>query len=158
MFLPHFQPLTLGRSRKPFSHSDWFFEIKWDGFRSLVRIEHGRCKLISRNGNEFKSFSSLNEAIAAELGCYSAVLDGEIVCLDGDGRPQFRNLLFRREQPRFMAFDLLWLDGTDLRYLSLSERKQGLRRILPHSSERLLYCDHVEATAKHCSDWPATTT
>ena len=107
MPLPRFQPLTVGRARNPFSHPDWLFEIKWDGFRSVVRLEHGRCQLISRNGNEFKSFSSLNEAMAAELGSRAAILDGELVCLDGDGKPQFRDLLFRRGEPRFVAFDLL---------------------------------------------------
>jgi len=93
VLLPQFQPLALGRARKPFSHRDWLFEIKWDGFRSVVRIERGKGRLISRNGNEFKSFSSLNEAIAAELGAHTTILDGEIVCLDADGRPQFRDLL-----------------------------------------------------------------
>jgi hypothetical protein len=59
--------MPLGRRPRPFSRPDWFFEIKWDGFRSLVRIEHGESKLISRNGNEFKSFSALNDAIATEI-------------------------------------------------------------------------------------------
>lgn len=61
--LPHFQPMPLGRSPRPFSHRDWLFEIKWDGFRCIVRIEHGQCRLISRNGNEFKSFGVLNETL-----------------------------------------------------------------------------------------------
>jgi bifunctional non-homologous end joining protein LigD len=148
VFLPQFQPLALSRARKPFSHRDWLFEIKWDGFRSVVRLEHGKGRLISRNGNELKSFSSLKEAIAAELGARTTILDGEIVCLDADGRPQFRDLLFRKGEPRFMAFDLLWLDGKDLRYLSLSERKLELRRIIPKSSERLLYCDHIEGNGE----------
>ena len=68
MPLPHFQTMPLGRARDPFSHPDWLFEVKWDGFRSLVRIEHGACKLMSRNGNQFKSFSVLNESIAAVAG------------------------------------------------------------------------------------------
>ncbi|PYX53191.1 MAG: hypothetical protein DMG76_26570 [Acidobacteria bacterium] len=55
MPLPHFHAMPLGRAREAFSHPDWIFEIKWDGFRSLVRIDSGVCKLVSRNGNEFKS-------------------------------------------------------------------------------------------------------
>lgn len=78
------------------------------------------------------------------MGSHTAVLDGEIVCLDGDGKPQFRDLLFRRGAPRFIGFDLLWFDGIDFRYLSLSERKLELRRIIPEGSDQLLYCDHVE--------------
>jgi bifunctional non-homologous end joining protein LigD len=115
--LPVFQPpLTLGRKPKPFSHPDWLFEVKWDGFRSNVRIEHGACRMISRNGNEFKSFPDLALELPKEVSAESAILDGEIVCLDAAGRPQFRDLLFRRGEPRFVAFDLLWCDGQDLRY------------------------------------------
>lgn len=135
--------MTLGRKLRPFSHPDWLFEIKWDGFRSLVRVESGRCKLMSRNGNEFKSFSVLNVAIATELKAKSAVLDGEIVCLDDNGKPQFRDLLFRRGEPRFIAFDLLWCDGEDLRYSPLTGRKHRLRSLIPGAGDRLLYCDHV---------------
>ena len=144
MSLSRFQPPTLGRARSPFSHLDWLFEIKWDGFRSLVQLEHGRCRLISRNGIEFKSFSSLNRAISAELAPHTAFLDGEIVCPDAGGKPQFRDLLFRRGEPHFVTFDLLWLDGIDLRYLPLSERKLELRRLIPKQSEQLLYCNHIE--------------
>jgi bifunctional non-homologous end joining protein LigD len=121
--LPRFQPIPLARRPRPFSHPDWIFEIKWDGFRSLVRVEEGKCKLISRNGNEFKSFSVLNDAIAElKIQC---VMDGEIVCLDDQGKTQFRDLLFHRGEPRFIAFDLLWLDGEDLRYQPLIARKFG---------------------------------
>lgn len=144
MLLPVFQPLTLGRKPEPFSHPDWLFEIKWDGFRALARIEHGRCRLISRNGNEFKSFSVLNSSLPKELNATTALLDGELVCLDDSGKPQFRDLLFRRGEPRFVAFDLLHCDGQDLRYAPLSERKHKLRSILTMQSDRLLYCDHLE--------------
>ncbi len=141
--LPAFQPLPLQRRRAPFSDPEWLFEIKWDGFRSLARIEHGRCKLISRNGNEFKSFPELSAELPNELRATSAVLDGEIICLDKSGKSQFRELLFRRGEPRFCAFDLLHCDGGDLRYFPLSERKFRLRSILG-TSTRLLYCDHIE--------------
>jgi bifunctional non-homologous end joining protein LigD len=144
VIVPTFQPLTLGRKSGPFSHPDWLFEVKWDGFRALVRIEQGKCRLISRNANEFKSFRTLNESLLAELKIKSAVLDGEIVCLDDTGKPEFRDLLFRRGEPRFVAFDLLWCNGQDLRYSPLTERKHELRSILPSSSDRVLYCDHVE--------------
>lgn len=97
-----------------------------------------------RNGNDFKSFPVLNDAIATEIKARSAVLDGEIVCLDDDGKPQFRDLLFRRGEPRFIAFDLLWCGGEDLRYVPLIERKQQLRSVMPQSGERLLYCDYIE--------------
>ena len=99
-----FQPLQLGRRPEPFSHQDWLFEIKYDGFRALAHIEHGRCKLVSRNGNEFKSFRTLSESLATELK-RSVILDGEIVCLDRNGKSLFYELLLRRGEPRFVAFD-----------------------------------------------------
>ena len=76
-------------------------------------------------------FSSVNQAISVELGSRTAVFDGEIVGLDADGKPQFRDLLFRRGEPRFVAFDLLWLDGIDLRYLSFSEQQEQPLREIP---------------------------
>ena len=144
MLVPTFQPLTVGRVPEAFSHSDYLFEIKWDGFRSLVRIEQGKCRLISRKANEFNSFRVLRESLLAELKVESAVLDGDIVCLNSEGKPAFQDLLFRRGDPRFVAFDLLWYNGQDLRYSPLTEKKQKLRSILPTKSERIMYCDHVE--------------
>lgn len=144
VLVPRLQPLTLGRASEPFSHPDWLFEIKWDGFRSLVRIEQGKCRLVSRKGNDFKSFRTLRESLLSELKVRSAVLDGEIVCLDDAGKCEFRDLLFRQGEPRFAAFDLLWHDGQDLRYSPLTERKHKLRSVLPTDSERILYCDHIE--------------
>jgi bifunctional non-homologous end joining protein LigD len=95
-----------------------------------------------------KSFRILKERLLTELKVRSLVLDGEIVCLNDEGKTEFRDLLFRRGEPRFVAFDLLWCDGQDLRYPPLTERKHRLRSILPKDSERLMYCDHVERDGK----------
>jgi len=118
-------------------------EIKYDGFRALAQIQHGRCQLVSRNGNEFKSFRTLNQSLGTELK-RSVILDGEIVCLDSDGKSLFYELLFRRGEPRFVAFDLLHCDGQSLTYSPLVERKQRLRTILPKNSQSVLFCDHIE--------------
>jgi ATP-dependent DNA ligase len=99
--LPIFQPLPLSRARAPFSHPDWLFEIKWDGFRALLYSDNDGVRLISRNGNTFKSFPALCEGLARDLKGRRCVLDGEIVCLDPNGKPQFRDLLFRRAEPSF---------------------------------------------------------
>ena len=136
--------MPLGRARAPFSHSDWIYEIKWDGFRALAYVEDGVCRLVSRNGNEFKSFPGLAAGLADELRVGAAVLDGEIVCLDSDGKSQFEELLFRRSEARFQAFDLLWCDGNDLRYSPLIERKARLHAITPQRGAWLLYSGHVE--------------
>ncbi len=86
VLVPRFLPLTLGRAPEPFSRPDWLFEVKWDGFRSLVRIEQGKCRLSSRKGNEFESFRMLNESLYADLKGLAVVLDGEIVCLNDAGK------------------------------------------------------------------------
>ena len=64
--------------------------------------------------------------------------------MDKTGTSQFRNLLFRQGEPRYYAFDLLFCNGEDLRYLPLTDRKQRLHGLVPTNGERLLYCDHVE--------------
>jgi bifunctional non-homologous end joining protein LigD len=142
-----FQPMPLQKRRLPFDHPDWLFELKYDGFRALAHIRSGRCKLVSRHGNPFASFSNLAGAIASALPLVQdAVLDGEIVCLDRRGRPQFKNLLFRRGEPCFFAFDLLWNAAKDHRLDSLADRKQELIRLLSKVplSAPIKYADYVE--------------
>src|SRR5579864_4387570 len=101
MFPNNLRPMPLKRQREPFSKPDWLFEIKHDGFRALAFVRDGSCRLVSRNGNDFKSFGTLIAAIPKHLKVKSAVLDGEIVCVDEHGRSQFNELLFRRGEPRF---------------------------------------------------------
>src|SRR4051794_14703021 len=101
--LPIFQPLPLERRPQPFSHQDWVYEIKFDGFRALAYVERGDVRLISYTENPFKSFFDLRAALGEEVSCESAILDGEIVALDGNGCSQFNQLLFRRGTPRFCA-------------------------------------------------------
>ena len=138
-----FQPMPLSRRPLPFDHPEWIFELKYDGFRSLAVIQNGRTQLISRNGNPFNSFADLCKGLTLPLAG-KTVLDGEIVCLDKRGRPQFRDLLFHRSEPCFFAFDLLMADGKDLRSERLTDRKQELRRLLNVPATRMRYVDHVE--------------
>jgi len=94
-----------------------------------------------------KSFHDLCASIATHLSGHTAVLDGEIVCLDQYGRSQFYDLMFRRGQPYLYAFDLLWLDDADLRSLPLLERKARLRKLISkRNGSRLLYLDHLEGS------------
>jgi bifunctional non-homologous end joining protein LigD len=108
--LPSVTPAKLTKSLAPFDDPDWLFELKHDGFRSLAYVEDGRCRLVSRHRNVYKSFENLRETLA-KLKAESAILDGEIVCLDENGCSQFKELLYRRGRAVFFAFDLLWLDG-----------------------------------------------
>jgi len=117
-----------------------------DGFRALAHVSGDSTRLVSRRANTYKSFPRLCSAIHSAIAC-EAVLDGEIVCLDAHGRPQFYELLRRRGEPVFYAFDALWCDGEDLRGRPLVERKRVLRSIVPTPSTCLLYAEHVEPPA-----------
>jgi len=96
---------------KPFDDPDHIFELKHDGFRALAYIDPGECKVVARNLNSSTSFESV-KTILNKLPVRNAILDGEI---DSHGVSQSNELLSRRGQPVFYAFDLLWLDGQDLR-------------------------------------------
>jgi bifunctional non-homologous end joining protein LigD len=141
--LPRITPLTLTRKREPFDHPEWIFELKHDGFRSLAYVSHKNCQLVSRNNNLFQRFRPLCEALG-KLGVKDAIFDGELICINGEGVSQFNELMFRRGVPYFYAFDLLWLNGRDLRQLPLIQRKERLRSlILKANNPALLFADYV---------------
>jgi bifunctional non-homologous end joining protein LigD len=137
--------ITADLVRLPFAfdHDDFIFELKLDGFRAVAISGEGQTRLVSRRGKVYKRFTELAAAIHLELD-RDAVLDGEIVCLDENGRPQFLDLLRQRRQPVFYAFDLLSLDGQDLRMSPLVERKKMLRSIIPPQPSVMLYAQEVE--------------
>jgi bifunctional non-homologous end joining protein LigD len=140
--------MRLSRRSEPFDSDDYIFELKVDGFRSLTYIENGHCDLVSRSGNTFRNFKHLAEWIGDNLRVENAVLDGEIACVDDSGRSVFNDLLFRRRECVFFAFDLLFLNGEDLRTLPLIERKARLKRLLRRKRSPLLYVDHIAADGR----------
>jgi ATP-dependent DNA ligase len=73
-----------------------------------------------------------------------AILDGEIVVLDEKGRSNFFDLMAHRGEPRYYAFDLLWLNGIDLRSRPLLDRKRRLHRLIPPNDSHLLYVEHLD--------------
>jgi bifunctional non-homologous end joining protein LigD len=136
--------MPLLRAPEPFDHPDWFFELKHDGFRALAIVEGHHCRLLSRHGHDFAQWPQLQEEIAHAVKAQHAVLDGEIVCLKPDGRSDFYSLMFRRDWPYFYAFDLLSLEGRDLRERPLLERNRRLAKIIPfHYETRLRLLGHV---------------
>ena len=139
-----FRPMPLLRVPRPFDHPEWIFELKHDGFRALAHVDGGRCTFVSRRGHVFLQWPQLAEEIAHAARARRAVLDGEVVCLGPDGRSDFHALLFRRRRPVFYAFDLLSLEGEDLRARPLAERKRLLRRLVPRGGMRLRYVDSVK--------------
>jgi len=134
MTLPRVQPITPTWRKEPFDDSDSFFEVKYDGFRALCYVEQGRSCFISRRNNVMTRFDALGEQLARTLNVDDAVIDGEVVAVDETGRPQFYDLLRGTRAPAYVAFDLVWLNGDDLRPLPLSERRRRLQGVLPKGS------------------------
>ena len=134
MTLPRVQAIRPSWRKEPFDDPDWLFDVKYDGFRGLCYLEHGRCRFISRNGNFLTRCDELGDQLAAVLHVDDAVLDGEVIAADATGRPQFYDLLRRTRAPAYVAFDILWLNGDNLRSLSLGERRRRLQSILPKGS------------------------
>jgi bifunctional non-homologous end joining protein LigD len=133
--------------KEPFDNPDYIFELKHDGFRAVVYLQSGECKLISRNLKNLR-FESLKAALG-KLPVKNVILDGEIVVLDERGVSQFNQLLNRKAEPVLYAFDLLWLDDEDLRRLPLVERKNRLAALVQASRcERILYAQHVAGEGK----------
>jgi bifunctional non-homologous end joining protein LigD len=134
-------PMLATATAKAFDDPDWLFEIKWDGYRAVAFIENGRVRLVSRNQNELTAQFSELGSLPQFVNAQRAILDGEIVALDDEGRPSFSLMQQRtgfqpgkrRVQRRegvpviYYAFDLLYLDGLDLRRVALEQRKQLLQ-------------------------------
>jgi len=110
---PRIQPINPTRIAAPFDHPDFLFELKHDGFRAVAYISAGKCELVSRRDNVYKSFERLREALAS-VHLTDAILDGEIVYLDSEGRRVFKDVMHRRGDPIFYAFDFLWLNGAQM--------------------------------------------
>jgi ATP dependent DNA ligase domain len=100
-----YEAMPLAVMPQAWDHPDWLWEIKYDGFRSLACVERGACRLVSRKHARYKAFPGLEAAILANFD-HDVVLDGEIVCLDARGLPQFYDLLWHRGDPWFYTFDV----------------------------------------------------
>jgi bifunctional non-homologous end joining protein LigD len=133
MALPRMDTAQLSLFRTPFNDPDFIFELKVDGFRGLAYIDDGVCELVSRRRNRYKSFKELQNSLG-KLRVKNAIIDGEIACVDEEGRSLFNELLFRRGCPIFYAFDILYLNDRDLRQTPLIERKEKLRSVIEKSA------------------------
>jgi bifunctional non-homologous end joining protein LigD len=140
---------------KPFDDPEWLYEIKWDGYRAVAFISEGKVRLVSRTQNDLTAqYSELHDLPNFVKG-KSAILDGEIVALDEEGRSSFslmqqrtgirsggRRVAGRKDVPvLYYAFDLLYLDGYDLRRVALEQRKEALQKTIK-VGDALRYSDH----------------
>jgi bifunctional non-homologous end joining protein LigD len=133
-----------------FDDPDWLFEIKWDGYRAICTIEEKKFSLVSRNDLDMLPRFPGLEALASAFKSVPIVVDGEIVSLDAQGRSEFQRLQDFKRRPAgltYVAFDLLYADGTDLRSHPLEERKARLERLIGDDG-LVLYSKHVVGEGK----------
>jgi bifunctional non-homologous end joining protein LigD len=148
-------PMTSQLAEKPPKGDDWLFEVKWDGIRAICFIDDKQVRIISRNGNPCERQYPELSVIGHQIAARQAVLDGEIAVLDKNGVSSFGLIqnriavadpntiahLARRTPVTLFVFDLLYLDGWDLRNVPLMERKRMLASILEPSAV-MRYSEH----------------
>ena len=150
-------PMLAESIDEPFDGADWLFEIKWDGYRAVAFITDGKVRLVSRNQNELTARYPELKDMAGFIKAKNAILDGEVVALDADGKASF-SLMQQRTGFRpggkrasakadvpvlYYAFDLLYLDGEDWRKVPLEARKRKLASVIV-AGDALRYSDHYE--------------
>jgi bifunctional non-homologous end joining protein LigD len=148
-------PMLATSVDEPFDDPEWLFEIKWDGYRAIAFVAKGKVRLVSRNQNDLTAQYSELESIPSFIKAETAILDGEVAALDEEGRASFslmqqrtgirsggRRTGSRQDIPvLYYVFDLLYLDGYDLRRVSLEQRKDLLAKIT-NLDGPVRYSDH----------------
>ncbi len=128
--LPDVSPILLTPRRDPFDDPAWVFEPKYDGYCGLLYVTRKGCWMRSKRGNHLKRFDQLCHWVREELPVKEAILDGEVISLDAEGRQNFRDLTGGQGNLHYAAFDALWVNGKDLRGLSLTRRKRALHKVI----------------------------
>ena len=122
---------------------EWRYEIKFDGYRMLVRIDNGSVKLFTRNGHDWTAKLPRQAEALASLALDSAWLDGEVIAADEDGVPSFQILQNAFESGKsgaivFYLFDMPYLNGIDLRGVAVEDRRVALAKVLERSEDDVL--------------------
>ena len=150
------EPMKPKLLETPPAKGGWIYELKFDGIRALALKDGAKVKLISRNGNDLtKRFGEIAAALEL-LPCKECVIDGEVVALDEEGRSSFQLLQARemegRESPLcYYVFDLLQLDGRNLRGLPLTSRKEVLRQLCAAAGDPIRYSGELGDDADRAS-------
>jgi bifunctional non-homologous end joining protein LigD len=154
-------PMLAESISEPFDSPDWLFEIKWDGYRAVAFIEKGKIRLVSRNQNELTARYPELKDMAGFVKASNAILDGEVVAIDEQGKPSF-SLMQQRTGFRpggkraptnadvpvlYYAFDLIYADGEDWRKIPLEDRKRKLASLIT-PGDSLRFSDHYEEHGK----------
>ncbi|MEQ7921700.1 DNA ligase D [Xanthomonas sp. WHRI 1810A] len=122
---------------------DWRYEIKFDGYRVMARIDHGKVQLFTRNGHDWTHKLPRQAEALASLGLESGWLDGEVVVANDDGVPDFQALQNAFEANRsghivYYLFDIPFLNGMDLRDVPVEQRRAALAKVLERSEDEVL--------------------
>ena len=136
----------------PFDDPDWLYEIKWDGFRVQAVVDGGKVRTWTRGLKDAETYFPRLLSPASWIDARQAIVDGEVVAIDEDGRPDFSLLQTKLGQPGvgglvYQPFDLLYLDGRLLLNVPLEDRKRLLRSVL-RDHPRVRFAAHVEAEGK----------
>ncbi|WP_257658088.1 non-homologous end-joining DNA ligase [Parapedobacter lycopersici] len=129
-------PMLCTLVKQPLNNPEYLYEIKWDGYRIVSFVQKKHVRMASRNGLDYTKRYPLIEAALKDLG-HEVIIDGEVVVFDEHGMADFDALQLyngKRTPIRYCVFDLLWLDGNDLRPLPLAERKELLRLLVKKNS------------------------
>ena len=133
---------------------DWLYELKYDGYRILAYIEGNSVRLITRNDNDYtERFQDIAYSLGDWANGRAMILDGEMVVTDSAGRTDFQALQNCMKNPQvknltYIVFDLLALDGTDLRGHRLIDRKETLAAMLQDAPKNLHYSQHVRGNGR----------
>lgn len=143
----HVTPMLATLVDEIFNKDGWLFEIKWDGYRAIGAKQKDHINLYSRIGTDFMAhYPPIAEALHNLKD--NVILDGEIIVVDKNGNPHFEWLQSWRHEPQgtllYHVFDILWVNGHDIRTMPLSDRKKVLQSVIPKDSA-IRYSDHVEA-------------
>ena len=137
----HVVPMMARLAKLPADDGGWAYEVKWDGVRAIAYVAGGGLRLESRNLNDVTARYPEVHGLAGALSGREAVLDGEVVAFDEQGRPSFERLQGRMHLTRgvegraravpvaYMAFDLIWLDGESLQRRPYTERRERLEAL-----------------------------
>jgi len=149
------EPMAATLAGKAFNDPDWLFEIKWDGYRVEAVVRDGKVKLWTRSLKDAETYFPNLLSPPTWIDAREAIVDGEVVAQDEEGRPDFSLLQERISQRRgtgpagtapgalvYQVFDLLHLDGRSLLGVPLEDRKRLLRSVLRETS-RVRFASHV---------------
>ena len=133
---------------------DWLYEVKYDGYRILAFLEGNNVRLQTRSGNDYTDrFPEVANSLIDLAAGRAMVLDGEVAVTDVHGRTDFQALQNYMKAPKgknciYIVFDLLALDGADLRGQRLIDRKEALGTLMKSSPKNLYYCQHIKGNGK----------